>query len=123
MAKERNKRHNGRDSKAGVLRDQALGEPDGLAGLAQKYMEWMEVTHYSDQTVRTRRTHLGHFVSWCEDRGLRKPAEITKPIRDELAKAPAPFSWFAKRPAETVLRAFRQVMSAFSAAGQGLAGR
>lgn len=32
--------------------------------------------------------------------------EITKPIIDELAKAPAPFSWFAKYPAETVLRAF-----------------
>ncbi len=32
--------------------------------------------------------------------------EITKPIRDELSKAPAPFSWFAKHPAETVLRAF-----------------
>lgn len=32
--------------------------------------------------------------------------EITKPIVDELAKAPAPFSWFAKYPPETVLRAF-----------------
>ena len=32
--------------------------------------------------------------------------EITKPIFDKLAKAPAPFSWFAKHPAETVLRAF-----------------
>ncbi|MBE3050155.1 PglZ domain-containing protein [Candidatus Bathyarchaeota archaeon] len=32
--------------------------------------------------------------------------EITKPIRDELGKAPAPFSWFARHPAETVLRAF-----------------
>lgn len=32
--------------------------------------------------------------------------EITKPIKEELAKAPAPFSWFAKYPPETVLRAF-----------------
>jgi len=74
------KRRNERDSKVGILRDQALQEPDGLAGMAKKYLEWMEVTHYSDQTVRTRSTHLGHFVSWCADRGLRRPAEITKPI-------------------------------------------
>jgi len=32
--------------------------------------------------------------------------EVTKPIVDELAKAPAPFSWFSKYPPETVLRAF-----------------
>jgi len=32
--------------------------------------------------------------------------EITKPILEELAKAPAPFSWFAKYPTDTVLRAF-----------------
>jgi len=32
--------------------------------------------------------------------------EVTGPIRDELAKAPAPFCWFADQDAETVVRAF-----------------
>lgn len=32
--------------------------------------------------------------------------EVTKPIREQLAKAPAPFSWFTDRDAETVIRAF-----------------
>jgi PglZ domain len=31
---------------------------------------------------------------------------ITKPIREDLAKAPAPFSWFGQYDTETVIRAF-----------------
>ena len=33
-------------------------------------------------------------------------AEITRPIKDELQKAPAPFCWFSKYDTETVLRSF-----------------
>ena len=32
--------------------------------------------------------------------------EVTKPIRDELAKAPAPFCWFSDQSADLVIRAF-----------------
>ena len=55
-------------------------DPDGLSGMAEKFFEWMLITNYSEQTIKNRRNYLGYFIAWCEERGLRYPAEITKPI-------------------------------------------
>jgi integrase/recombinase XerD len=48
--------------------------------MAEKYLEWMAIKNYSERTIRNGRVHLGYFFAWCEERGLTKPAEITKPI-------------------------------------------
>ncbi len=57
-----------------------LQDPDGLAGMAEQFFEWMAVTNYAETTIKNRRVYLGYFITWCEDRGLRRPTEITKPI-------------------------------------------
>jgi integrase/recombinase XerD len=62
------------------LRTLALQDPQSLPGMAEKYLEWMATTNYSPGTIRDRRVHLGYFFTWCEERGLTKPHEITKPI-------------------------------------------
>lgn len=63
-----------------ALRTLAFQDPESLPGMADKYLEWMGVTNYSKGTIRDRRVHLGYFFTWCEERGLTKPSQITKPI-------------------------------------------
>lgn len=55
-------------------------DPASLAGMAEKFFQWMRVTNYSETTVQNRQVYLGYFFTWCADRGLYHPAEITKPI-------------------------------------------
>jgi integrase/recombinase XerD len=54
--------------------------PDSLAGLAELFYEWMQVTNYSKYSIRSRRQYLNTFFLWCGERGLFMPADITKPI-------------------------------------------
>ncbi len=63
-----------------TLNTLAFQDPQSLPGMAEKYLEWMAIANYSEGTVRDRRVHLGYFFTWCEERGLTKPHEITKPI-------------------------------------------
>lgn len=62
------------------LRTLAFQDRDSLPAMADKYLEWMAVNNYAPGTIRDRRVHLGYFFSWCEERGLTKPVEITRPI-------------------------------------------
>ena len=53
---------------------------DALAVSIAEYLEWIAVHYYSEQTVETRRLHLGYFHAWCVERGLCDAVEITRPI-------------------------------------------
>jgi integrase/recombinase XerD len=70
----------GRSRTARSPRPTVPPRPDGLAGFAERYLESLLVKNYSARTVGTRRRNLGWFVSWCGDRGLMRPGEITRPI-------------------------------------------
>jgi integrase/recombinase XerD len=52
----------------------------------QAHFEWMAVTGYSEDTVRARRTALRRFIAWCEERALRDPKDITKPILERYQR-------------------------------------
>lgn len=36
--------------------------------------------HYAERTIGHREVTLAQFTAWCEERGLSKANEITKPI-------------------------------------------
>ncbi len=55
-------------------------QSEGLTMRAEEFLQWLRTRHYSERTIQTRRQHLGYFITWCEERGLRRPEEITKPI-------------------------------------------
>src|SRR5258708_34607676 len=55
-------------------------DPHGLWVWTQRYLEWLEVRHFSARTVRQRRVYLGYFLAWCEARALRRPVEGTRPV-------------------------------------------
>jgi len=55
-------------------------DPEGFERRVAQYVEWLRISHFSEATARTRAKRLGYFVAWCADRGLTRPAEITRPI-------------------------------------------
>lgn len=55
-------------------------EPEGLGSWMLRYLEALRVKHCSESTVETQGYSLHSFLVWCQERGLRRPAEITRPI-------------------------------------------
>jgi integrase/recombinase XerD len=57
-----------------------------LTGYLNEHLEWMRVTGYSEDTVRTRRVAIRRFITWCAERALSAPGEITKPILERYQR-------------------------------------
>jgi integrase/recombinase XerD len=57
-----------------------------LTAYMNAHFDWMRVTGYSEDTVRARRTALRRFIAWCEERALRDPKDITKPILERYQR-------------------------------------
>lgn len=55
-------------------------EPLGLASLLDNHLEYLASRNYSPHTVRNRRSHLGQFCRWCEERGIVRPGEVTRAV-------------------------------------------
>lgn len=52
----------------------------------EEYFEWMLVTGYSAETVRTRRQALRKFIAWADERGLDDPRAITAPMLERYQR-------------------------------------
>jgi integrase/recombinase XerD len=57
-----------------------------LTAYLNAHLEWMGVSGYSEDTIRARRTALKRFIAWCEERSLRDPKDITKPILERYQR-------------------------------------
>jgi len=55
-------------------------DPDSLWNHMRRFSQWQLEKNYSSKTVEGRETTLGFFITWCLERGLTRPQEITKPI-------------------------------------------
>jgi integrase/recombinase XerD len=50
----------------------------GFRAYLVDFVQCMRELHYSEHTVRHRRIDLGYFVTWCEERSIRTPQEVTR---------------------------------------------
>ena len=66
-------------------RDTAL-DHHPLTAYQNAHFEWMRVTGYAEDTIRARRVALRRFITWCEERSLRDPKDITKPILERYQR-------------------------------------
>ncbi|NJD06119.1 MAG: site-specific tyrosine recombinase XerC [Methylococcaceae bacterium] len=60
-----------------------IGDPadsDSLYAYLRRFLEWMRVKNYAERTTENREVYLRYFISWCDERGLSRPQDITKPI-------------------------------------------
>lgn len=57
-------------------------EPETMAVYLDQYIEALRARHRSESLIFTRRHLLVRFVSWCQDRSLFHPGQITRSILD-----------------------------------------
>jgi len=55
-------------------------DPTGFCVIVSDWLEWLAVHNYAHSTVVDRSFYLAKFVSWCELRGIFRPADVTLPI-------------------------------------------
>jgi integrase/recombinase XerD len=61
-------------------------DPHAMATWLARYLEWLRSHSYSDSTVGNRESYLTLFCAWCEERGITRPAEVTKPILERYQR-------------------------------------
>ncbi|MBU6488890.1 MAG: site-specific tyrosine recombinase XerC [Burkholderiales bacterium] len=50
------------------------------------FLMWLEERNTSRHTLKHWELYLRYFVSWCDERGLTRPAEITRPILERYQR-------------------------------------
>jgi len=61
-------------------------DPRGFPVLVAEYLEHLRVRNYSPRTVQNCRVYLGYFTAWAAERGITRPAEVTKPVLDRYQR-------------------------------------
>jgi integrase/recombinase XerD len=66
-------------------------EPAALAHNAltryqSAFHEWEAVVAYSPRTVAAQKHAISRFIGWCDERGLSKPQDITRPILERYQR-------------------------------------
>jgi integrase/recombinase XerD len=55
-----------------------LTDPYGFPRMVAEFETWMGVHGYSTATVENRRRMLGFFIVWLDERGVHRPADVTR---------------------------------------------
>lgn len=61
-------------------------DPVGFVVLVGRFAEWMRLKNFAERTVGNRFEQMAAFSLWCQDRGLRRPADVTKPILERYQR-------------------------------------
>jgi len=55
-------------------------DPVSFPVLVGRFADWMRVKNFAERTVGNRVEQMAGFSAWCLERGLGRPADVTKPI-------------------------------------------
>ena len=61
-------------------------DPGSLYHQMLPFLQWMREKNYSERTVGNRETYLRYFILWCDERGITRPQEITRPILERYQR-------------------------------------
>jgi len=61
-------------------------DPQSLYHWMHRFLQYQAERNYSERTVQNRESYLRYFISWCDERGLNRPNEITKPILENYQR-------------------------------------
>jgi integrase/recombinase XerD len=79
-------RARGRKSPLDELGAPADAAPDSLRATMVGFIDWCLVRHYSEVGLTCTARDLKSFASWCEERGLERPAQVTRPILERYQR-------------------------------------
>jgi integrase/recombinase XerD len=54
--------------------------------LMREHLEALRVRGYSEFTVKNRQVHIGFFIEWAYEHGLREPIEVTRPVLERYQR-------------------------------------
>jgi integrase/recombinase XerD len=57
-----------------------------LESLMQEHLNALRVRGYSEHTVKNRLVHIGFFIQWAYEHGLREPHEVTRPVLERYQR-------------------------------------
>lgn len=52
----------------------------------EEHFEWMRVTGYSPETVRARRQAIRRFITWCDERDIDDPRQISRSMLERYQR-------------------------------------
>jgi integrase/recombinase XerD len=58
----------------------SLTDPAGFPVLVEDFLTDLGARGYSPETILSRRQSLAQFAAWAGDRGVTRPAEVTRPV-------------------------------------------
>ncbi len=58
--------------------DPAVANP--LQAWRRSFCDWTVTVGLSPATAKIRHTALGYFIAWADERGIRHPGEVTRPV-------------------------------------------
>lgn len=61
-------------------------DPGSLYHQMKQFLQWMSERNYSFRTTDNREVYLRYFILWCDERGLTRPQEITRPILERYQR-------------------------------------
>ncbi len=61
-------------------------EPESLYFYLLRFIQHCKVTNMSKNTIHSREIYLRRFIKWCDERGLIKAQEITRPILERYQR-------------------------------------
>lgn len=61
-------------------------DPDSLYHYMVRFLEAQRIKNYAQRTIENRELYLRYFIHWCEERGLSRPQDITKPILERYQR-------------------------------------
>jgi len=67
-------------------RPEGADDVHGLHAWLQRYLEWLRVKNYSERTALNREAYLTAFLAWCHERGITRPADVTRPILERYQR-------------------------------------
>ena len=59
---------------------------NGITPYLNRFLEWSAAVGLSPRTVDIRRRMLKRFIAWCDERGLDRPQDITRPILERYRR-------------------------------------
>ena len=54
--------------------------------LMREHLNSLRVRGYSEHTVKNRLVHIGFFIEWAYEHGLREPIEVTRPVLERYQR-------------------------------------
>ena len=69
-----------------LIRPRLAIEHSGFYPYLLRYEEALRIREFSERTLQRRNSNLRKFILWCDERGLEKPQDITKPILEGYQK-------------------------------------